>query len=105
MWNTIQDVIGDAKHWPKKIRKLFWTRNLRNFDRFLICLFAYVNGLNPLLLIEWATMKGLCRDNSAISHMKFLLEDLEEKPEKYQQYFAYSIMNDRYERVNGLPKN
>ena len=67
-------------------------------------LVVYINGLNPIIFIEWASLKGLCRDNSAIDHIRFVLHDLENNQLKYNKYYSYSVMNDRYETVNGLPK-
>lgn len=69
---AIQDIIGPAKEWPFLIRRLFWTRFLRHWQRILICAFVYVNGLDPLLFKEWVTLKGLARDASAFNHFDAL---------------------------------
>lgn len=71
-WMAIQDIIGPAKEWPFLIRRLFWTRFLRHWQRILICAFVYVNGLDPLLFMEWVTLKGLARDASAFNHFDAL---------------------------------
>ena len=46
LWN-ICDIIGDSDKWSAKIRKLFWTKNVTHFNRFILCAFVYINGLNP----------------------------------------------------------
>ena len=43
----MQDIIGDAGKWPKLIRRLFWTENLKHFQRCIVAAFVYVNGLDP----------------------------------------------------------
>ena len=52
LWNDIQQIIGNAKLWPLHIRKLFWLKYPRHFDRLLICTFAWDNGLNPEVLVD-----------------------------------------------------
>ena len=104
LWVTIGDVIGEAKNWPKEMRKLFWTPNLKNFQRFLVCLFSYINGLHPDILLEWVTMKGLCRDMQAYHHIRYLMDDLEFKPAKYKKYYQYNVSLGRYENVLGEEK-
>ena len=51
LWTDIQDVIGNASKWPKGIRTLFWTRN-ETFSEVFSSSFLYVNGLNPIILLE-----------------------------------------------------
>ena len=81
-WILIQDLIGDSKLWPTSIRKLFWTKNIKYFNRFRICCFAYVNGLHPEILFHWALLLGLCRDSSAMQHLRSLFRTFEESSEK-----------------------
>lgn len=49
-WLGIQDIVGDAKKWPKFIRSTFWDRNSTDHKRMLIVNFAYVNGISPEFL-------------------------------------------------------
>ena len=53
-WIIIQDIIGDAKKWPKLTRRLFWKQNVKHFERLLLAAFVYVNGLNHTIFLEWA---------------------------------------------------
>ena len=98
LWKTIQDIIGDAKKWPKLIRKLFWTRNLIYFHRCLVAAFVYVNGLNPEIFMEWADKQFLCRDKSAVNHFRYPFKAFLEK--NYNLY-AYNVTNNRYEYIDG----
>lgn len=48
-WMELQDVIGDAKEWPNKIRKLFWTKNIDHKWRPILSAFVFINGCNPVV--------------------------------------------------------
>lgn len=98
LWQTIQDIIGDKSKWPRKIRALFWTRNLKHFDRCIVAVFVYVNGLNPDIFLEWAEKQFLCRDKAAFTHFQNLFKAFEQK--RYKLY-AYNISNNRYEYIDG----
>lgn len=102
-WAEIQDLIGPARCWPVRIRKLFWTRYVRNFQRLLLCAFVYINGLNPLIFIEWCQLKGLLRDMSAKRHIAYLFDKFEEGA--YPATYGYNIYNSRYEFLSGRPKS
>lgn len=69
LWMDIQHIIGPANLWPLSIRRLFWTRPLRHWQRILICTFAYVNGLNPEVLIEWVLLLRLL-NNESVRHIQ-----------------------------------
>ena len=53
LWLNIIDIIGPIHLWPKDIRKLFWEKHWTNKQRFKIAVFAYINGLNPEVLLDW----------------------------------------------------
>ena len=93
-WMAIIDSIGDAKLWPKHIRRLFWTKNVVHWERILIASFSYVNGLNPVMLLEWADLMGLCRDGSGRRHLQALYQLFENR--NYRLY-AFNVDNNRYE--------
>ncbi|MEW8548563.1 MAG: hypothetical protein AB2693_34105 [Candidatus Thiodiazotropha sp.] len=98
LWISMQDIIGNASKWPKLIRRLFWTRNLRHFQRCIVAAFVYVNGLNPDIFMEWAEKQLLCRDQAAFNHFRNLFKAFAEK--KYKLY-AYNVTNNRYEYIDG----
>lgn len=58
-WRVLQLILGPAKLWSISRWKLFWTKNLKNFQRALICAFVFVNGLDPILFFEWTNLMGL----------------------------------------------
>ena len=98
LWMDIQDVIGPARLWPYRIRALFWTRNLNHFQRILIAAFVWVNGLNPVIFMEWAALMHLCRDRIATNHFIALFRLFESV--NYRLY-AYNVTMGRYEYLDG----
>lgn len=98
-WMDIQEIIGDASKWPKKIRKLFWTRGVKHFDRILLATFVIVNGLNPVMFTEWARLLDLGNDEAAYRHFEALFKILPEKC--YSGLYAFNITNNRYEYLDG----
>ena len=94
---------GDAKYWPSTIRKLFWGEKLHYYERFLICCFSFVNGINPEFLIDWCEVKGLCADRHAMDPVKNLMRTFEEGTLLYR-YYAYNVDNRRQEYLNGKPR-
>lgn len=97
-WFTIQDIIGPAKDWPKNIRKLFWTKHVNHWNRLRLSAFVYVNGLNPLIFLEWAHLLNLCRDKAAQEHLIYLFRTY---PTKKYRLYAWSVGNNRYEYLDG----
>ena len=73
-WTDIQEIIGPANKWPVLVRKLFWKGNIQHFDRLLVASFVYVNGLNPVIFLEWARLISLCRDETGYKHFEELFK-------------------------------
>ena len=66
LWRDITEIyLGPARDWPKSIRNLFWTRNLKQFQRFLIFTFVYINPLPREVFFQWVELMHLCRDRNA----------------------------------------
>ena len=103
LWADIQDIVGKASLWPYKIRRLFWTKNIKHWDRILICCFVFVNGLNPVVFLEWCDLKGLCRDYSARNEIVSLLSAFENNPSKYKNWYQYNVTKGRWENLYGTP--
>ncbi len=99
-WALINDIIGSASLWPRSIRRLFWTRDLKHFQRFLIICFCYVNGLSPNDFWDWANLLRLCRDQAARQHMEYLFQAFH-KGRYGDKYYAFNVSNGRYEYLNG----
>jgi len=47
LWTDIQDIVGPASFWPRRIRRNFWTRSLSHWQRILTATVVWINGLNP----------------------------------------------------------
>ena len=60
LWMDIQDIVGNAFLWLRRVRLWFWKRNLGHWDSVLVCAFCYVNGLNPAVLLEWLVLRRSC---------------------------------------------
>ena len=100
LWIDIQDVVGLQNLWPNRIRDLFWSRNVKYFDRQVVAAFVFVNGLNPEIFLEWVNLIGMARDRPAIDHFKWLFRQFETDPRKFTLY-GYNVTNNRYEYING----
>lgn len=99
-WNTIQDIIGRANLWPHLIRRWFWTPDLNHFKRIIISAFVYVNGLNPVIFLEWVNLLGLARDRAAHSHFRALFR-LFEAGHYSRALYGFNVTNRRYEYLDG----
>lgn len=97
-WMEIQDLIGEAKLWPKFIRELFWRKRLLHWDRIVLATFCYINGLDPVILTEWIGLLGLCRDQSGIRHIQALYRLFSHR--NYRLY-GYNVSHNRYEYIDG----
>ena len=100
LWSDIQDLIGKANLWPIFIRNLFWSKNIKHYSGILICAFVFVNGLNPIVFLQWCDLRGMCRDNSSRNEIVSLLNAFESNPSKYN-YYAYNVHFNRYETLSG----
>jgi len=83
LWTDILDIAGPAMFWPQRIRRYFWTRHLRHFQRVLTAAFIWVNGLNPEVYYDWCELRNHFRRGSP-HHLHF------------QQLFAYFRQGRRY---------
>ena len=101
-WWDIQDIVGEASLWPNYIRHLFWRKNLTWEERQIISAFVFINGLNPIIFLEWVTLKGLARDDKAWRHFKYILGQFEKNPTLYHYgLYAYNITMGYYQKPNG----
>ena len=49
----------------------------------MICTFVFVNGLYPVICIEWVDLMWLARDRAARNHIVYL-------PDRYEQGSGYT---------------
>ena len=102
-WKLMQDIVGKASAWPKNIRRLFWTRCVKHFDRIIMAAFVYVNGLNPEIFFEWAELLHVFRDSSGLRHCQNLFK-LFDNGRYSKALYAYNITTGRYEYIDGSPR-
>ena len=99
LWSLIQDLVGKATLWPYRIRRLFWTPQIKNFDRMLVTVFSFVNGLPLNVLLDWCDHMGLCRDVQARRHIEQLWRYFETG--RYGHLYSYNVTMNRYHTVGG----
>ena len=99
---TIQEIIGSATLWPRNIRKLFWKKFPTNFDRMLLGSFSWINGLNPVILLEWFDTTGNLRDAAARKNICDFFYYCENN--RYYNLYGWNVNNRRYEKLDGTVK-
>ena len=100
LWKDIQDIIGPATLWPFKIRKNFWNNKITHFDRIILCDFSYINGLNPLVLLQWFRLISVTSiGDDRERHIIYIFKSLEEGI--YKGLYSWNIYNGRYETIDG----
>ena len=104
LFDDICDIIGPSEHWPERVLKLFWSKHISQWERFMICAFVVVNGLNPEVFLEWIDVIGMAHDYNSLREIKSLLQTFTENPGKWDRAYAYNILNHRYEYINGNVK-
>ena len=103
LWREIQDVVGSHKSWPACVRVRFWYNHLDHFDRIIVTAFCFVNGLNPLVLLEFLFLVNKNRHPGEIYEVMTLFRAFEENPSKYK-YYAFNTSYNRYEYIDGSVK-
>ena len=99
-WRFIQDIVGPARLWPLNIRHLFWKQNLTHFERIILCAFAYVNGLHPDTLIEWAV---LLHSTDRLEHLRQLFNYFDEG--RYaRSLYSYCVSQRTYRYLDGTTR-
>ena len=104
LFDDICDVMGPSDEWPLGILKIFWRPNTSHWERFILCTFVAVNGLNPEMFYEWVDLMSLARDSDAKNEFRCLLHSFISNPQKWDKAYAYHVLNHRFEFVNGKVK-
>lgn len=104
LWCDLQDIIGNASLWPHAIRLFFWTRDLNHWNRVRVATFAYINGLNPDVLLEWGELVGMWGGPFSASHrhVKRLLNYFQAGVQ--YKLWAYNVALGEYQWLNGTRK-
>ena len=103
-FSDICDIIGPSDQWPERILDLFWSKNVKHLNHFILCTFVIVNGLNPQIFLEWVDVIGMARDYDVFEEFKTLLDTLRSNPQKWNKVYGYNVINHRYEYINGKVK-
>ena len=100
LWKDIQDIIGPATLWPFQIRKNFWNNKIAHFNQITLCAFSYINGLNPLVLLQWFRLISVTSiGDDRERHIIYLFKSFAEG--KYKGLYSWNIYNGRYETIDG----
>ena len=101
LWLDIQDIIGDHTKWPARIRIIIWKKSVAHFDRILLTTFAFINGLNLTVLIEFMLLVNRRREPGQLEEVCSLYQSFNQDTSRYS-YYAYNVSNGRYEYLTGL---
>ena len=99
MWEHIKDILGPVNDWPFGMKERFW-RAPRYRDRISVLCFAWINGLDPELVIQWYGLNGWLDKKDREVHMRSILKVLEEEPRRYN-WWSYCIFTGRREYMDG----
>lgn len=98
LFDDIQDIVGDAKLWPKNIREWLWL-GASYAARPLLVAFFYVNGLNPEVFLDWCVLTSAWTVKDS-RHAMYLFKTLE-AGHHLQYLYAYNVTLGHYQYVNG----
>ena len=70
----------------------------------MLCAFCYINGLNPVVFLEWVDVVGLCTDDSARREIVNWFHAFDTNNKKWHKIYQYNIFNHQYEYLNGEVK-
>ena len=102
-WLHIKDIIGpDLSRWPRGMPNLFWTSELNHKQRFKISCFVWVNGLDPVLFLEWCDLADLLRDDQALRHVKYLFRKFE-SGDWNKKYWQWNVAMNCDQYLGGEP--
>ena len=82
LFNNVCDVVGPSDEWSILILILFWRPHTKHWERFILCTFVAVNGLNPDMFLEWIHVMSLARDESTLQEFKYFLHTFTQKSAK-----------------------
>ena len=98
----MQDIVKNASLWQRRVRILFWKRNLGHWDRVLVCSFCWVNGLNPTVLLEWLVPRRSCTVGDAkYDHIRRLLNYVT-KGRYARALYLWNVSNNRYKYLTTI---
>lgn len=106
LFNEIQDIIGSFHLWPNTIQNWFLhgvPRGRGQRLRPILAVFFLINGLNPIVVIEWCRLCPNDFTQRAIEHLQYLFNSFEQG---YLQYiYGYNVTLGHYQTLNGAFHN
>ena len=102
--DDIVDLIGPVETWPKNILARYMKSAFDYGDWFALCLFNFTNGFDNRCFLEYAIAKGAVRGKSAIQHIQNFTEILEKREELLDEWYSFSIVENRWTYLNGKTK-
>jgi hypothetical protein len=103
LWADMQDVIGPLAQWPDSIKADFWKANVKHWSRIMLAAFVFVNGLNPVIFLEWVDKSYMCRDVAARRHLQYLCDSFGKGKYLYTVY-AYNVLSKQWQFLDGRIK-
>ena len=100
-WEVIIDIIGDPTKWPKKIFDSYRKIPMNFSDRFKCVVFNYINGLNPLIFLDYCGVRGTLLDAPAHRHITQLSRILEDGVLHRHHWYSFNVHNNRWEYLDG----
>ncbi|CAL4092374.1 unnamed protein product [Meganyctiphanes norvegica] len=102
LWCLILDIIGPRHKWPRGIPGLFWKKTtLKNKERFQVCCFTYVNGLDRNILLRWCSIRELLSDSDACEHIHHLYDKFEYTSDYDNLYWSWNVAMGVDQYING----
>lgn len=104
LFNEIQDIIGPAAEWPRNIMQYFLFgvpqgKGLGHKLRPQVACFFWINGLNPLVFLEWCALCPLAHPYHAQLHYKWLFDSFDRGYMAYR--YAWNVALGHYQNMNG----
>lgn len=102
LFTEIQDIIGAFDLWPHRIQNWFLhgvPEGRGQRLRPIVAAFVWVNGLNPVVFLEWCALNPDIFSLRAIQHFQWLFQSIERGYLGYM--YSYSITMGRYEKLDG----
>lgn len=97
----IEDIVGVSTSWPHFMKALFTSKHLSHWNRVVFSAFAFVNGLNPIIVQEYLIVLNNYRPWSEIREIRSLLRAFEHCPRNYSTTYAFNVSSGKYEYIDG----
>lgn len=105
LWDDICDIIGPSDLWPASMVKLFWSNNPKHLDRLKMAAFSIINGLNPVVLLEWVQLMGMKKGTDSYRDLEYFCVQFDKNEnKKWNHIYQWNIYNHQFEFLDGTTK-